>query len=168
MIWDTVQSPFASVIGTNYVPSTAELEKVKDLLPQPQIELSKVLSEIDRVQAALDDLLSQKQSIENYIDAHKSLLSPVRRIPPETLAEIFIHCLPADSLYAVRNLAEAPLIFTTICHDWRQIALNTPQLWRSLHFFLPSHLSDDVFSRRMAGITLWLERSGSLPLSISF
>ncbi|KAJ3782428.1 hypothetical protein GGU10DRAFT_436633 [Lentinula aff. detonsa] len=168
MIWDTVQSPFASVIGTNYVPSTAELEKVKDLLPQPQIELSKVLSEIDRVQAALDDLLSQKQSIENYIDAHKSLLSPVRRIPPETLAEIFIHCLPTDSLYAVRNLAEAPLIFTTICRDWRQIALNTPRLWRSLHFFLPSRLSDDVFSRRMAGITLWLERSGSLPLSISF
>ncbi|KAJ3801467.1 hypothetical protein GGU11DRAFT_838067 [Lentinula aff. detonsa] len=168
MIWDTVQSPFASVIGTNYVPSTAELEKVKDLLLQPQIELSKVLSEIDRVQAALDDLLLQKQSIEEYIDAHKSLLSPVRRIPPETLAEIFIHCLPTDSLYAVRNLAEAPLIFTTICRDWRQIALNTPQLWSSLHFFLPSHLSDDVFSRRMAGITLWLERSGSLPLSISF
>ncbi|KAJ3744903.1 hypothetical protein DFH05DRAFT_1491358 [Lentinula detonsa] len=168
MIWDTVQSPFASVIGTNYVPSTAELEKVKDLLPQPQIELSKVLSEINRVQAALDDLLLQKQSIEEYIDAHKSLLSPVRRIPPETLAEIFIHCLPTDSLYAVRNLAEAPLIFTTICRDWRQIALNTPRLWRSLHFFLPSRLSDDVFSRRMAGITLWLERSGSLPLSISF
>ncbi|KAJ3782345.1 hypothetical protein GGU10DRAFT_81937, partial [Lentinula aff. detonsa] len=114
------------------------------------------------------DLLSQKQSIENYIDAHKSLLSPVRRIPPETLAEIFIHCLPTDSLYAVRNLAEAPLIFTTICHDWRQIALNTPRLWSSLHFFLPTHLSDDVFFRRMAGITLWLERSGSLPLSISF
>ncbi|KAE9409460.1 hypothetical protein BT96DRAFT_1084622 [Gymnopus androsaceus JB14] len=49
-----------------------------------------------RVQTLLDSLLSEKQRIETYIQAHTTLLSPMRQIPQETLTEIFIHCLPAE------------------------------------------------------------------------
>ncbi|KAE9397883.1 hypothetical protein BT96DRAFT_822765, partial [Gymnopus androsaceus JB14] len=165
--WNTEHSPFASVIGTNHVPSTAELKSLRAHLVHPQFELSRLETEIDRVQTVLGDLLSKKQQIGNYIEAHRALASPVRQIPPETLAEIFVQCLPTEPSYPVRNLNEAPLIFTTVCRQWRIVAIITPRLWNSLHLFLPSQLSEEACSRRIAGATLWLQRSGSLPLSIS-
>ncbi|KAE9397862.1 hypothetical protein BT96DRAFT_822742, partial [Gymnopus androsaceus JB14] len=166
--WSTAQSPFASVIGTNHAPSTAELKSLKELLIHPQHELSRMETEIDRVQTLLNSLLSEKQKIKEYIEAHRALASPVRQIPPETLSEIFIQCLPTEPSYPVRDLNEAPLLLTTVCRHWRIVSLNTPLLWNSLHLFLPPHLSSDVCSRRVAGAKLWLKRSGSLPLFISF
>ncbi|KAE9410788.1 hypothetical protein BT96DRAFT_796966, partial [Gymnopus androsaceus JB14] len=112
-------------------------------------------------------LLSERQKLQEYIEAHRELASPVRQIPPETLAKTFVQCLPTEPLYPIRNLDEAPLSLTSICRDWRRIALTTPRLWNSLHIYLPPPLSRDACSRRIAGTTSWLERSGSLPLSIS-
>ncbi|KAJ3936099.1 MAG: hypothetical protein NXY57DRAFT_987197, partial [Lentinula lateritia] len=123
--------------------------------------------EIARTQLVLDGLLRQKEKINNYIGAHQALMSPIRQIPSETLADIFVWCLPADR-NAVRSLKEAPLLLTTICRNWRQVALDTPRLWNSLHIFLPPYLSDIAVSKRAIGVKTWLQRSGSLPLSISF
>lgn len=166
---DINASPFASVLGTNHIPSTAELQSLQALLVHPCHELSRLEKEIDRVQTTLLDLLSAKRIVVDYIEAHRALISPVRQIPPETLAEIFVHCLPDSSYsYPVRDLNQAPLILTIICRDWRRIALSTPQLWNTLHVYLPPLLGIDTCSQRIAGIELWLNRSGSLPLSISF
>ncbi|KAE9397259.1 hypothetical protein BT96DRAFT_823573, partial [Gymnopus androsaceus JB14] len=131
--WNTEHSPFVSIIGTNHVPSTAELKSLKAHLVHPEIELSRLETEIDRVQTLLSGLLSEKQKLKDYVEAHRALASPVRQIPPETLAEIFVECLPTAPSYPVRSLAEAPLILTIICRDWRRVALTTPRLWASLH-----------------------------------
>ncbi|KAJ3928928.1 MAG: hypothetical protein NXY57DRAFT_464558 [Lentinula lateritia] len=156
---DITRSPFHSIIGTNCVPSQVERASLKEFLVAPQLEKSRLEAELSRVKAHL-------KSTEEYIHAHQMLLSPIRKLPPETLAEIFMHCvLAADS---VRSLQEAPLLLTIICRDWRRVAIDTPLLWQSLHFYLPPHLNQDALSQRLAGISLWLERSGSLPLSISF
>ncbi|KAE9409446.1 hypothetical protein BT96DRAFT_806732, partial [Gymnopus androsaceus JB14] len=135
--WDTLHSPFASVIGTNHAPTTDELHQINSLLVHPLHELSRLESEIRHVQTLLDDLLSERQKINAYIEAHTALISPVRQIPQETLAEIFIRCLPTKPPYAIRSLRKAPLILTTICRYWRRVALNTPRLWNTLHFYLP-------------------------------
>ncbi|KAE9394315.1 hypothetical protein BT96DRAFT_827868, partial [Gymnopus androsaceus JB14] len=165
--WNKDHSPFASVIGTNHIPSSAELSMLKALLVQPQLELCQLEAEIDRVQTLLTSLLSEKQKLTDYIEAHRALISPIRQIPTETLAEIFVWCLPTEPPYALRRLNETPLIFTIISRHWRRVALSTPQLWNSLHIHLPSQLTRDDCSRRIAGITLWLQRSGSLPVSFS-
>ncbi|KAF9052555.1 hypothetical protein BDP27DRAFT_1242606, partial [Rhodocollybia butyracea] len=136
--WDTSSSPFTSVIGTNHVPSSAELDQLQDLLVEPQHELKRLQSEICRLQSLLDALLSEKNGVETYIEAHRTLMSPIRRIPSETLGEIFMHCLPSDTHpFAVRDMKQAPLLITTICRHWRCVAIDTPILWSSLHVHLP-------------------------------
>ena len=167
--WDLALSPFASVLGTNHVPSTNKLAELKASLIVPKHELSRLDSEIARLQEIMDSLSSSRAQIKQYIDAHESLMSPVRQIPPETLSEIFVWCLPSmnSDTYSVRSLDEAPLILTTICRDWRRIAIQTPLLWTSLHIYHPSDITAEAFARRTKGITLWLERSTSLPISIS-
>ncbi|KIK62069.1 hypothetical protein GYMLUDRAFT_165453, partial [Collybiopsis luxurians FD-317 M1] len=167
LVWDTAASPFAPVIGTNYAPSLVELVKLKAALVEPQQELYRLESEIAHVQAILDGLLSEKR-VEAYIEAHEALMSPIRQIPSETLAEIFMQCLPLDSGYGLRSLKYAPLLMTRICRDWQRIAIETPRLWGSLHIYFPPHLSQDAAFRRIAGVKLWLQRTGSvLPISIS-
>ncbi|KAJ3921921.1 hypothetical protein F5877DRAFT_75772 [Lentinula edodes] len=165
--WNSMRSPFASIIGTNHAPSMDEMLRLKALLAVPRTELNRLELEIARTQLVLDSLLRQKEKINNYIGAHQALMSPIRQIPSETLADIFVWCLPADR-NAVRSLKEAPLLLTTICRNWRQVALDTPRLWTSLHIFLPPYLSDIAVSKRAIGVKTWLQRSGSLPLSISF
>ncbi|KAF9058574.1 hypothetical protein BDP27DRAFT_1193265, partial [Rhodocollybia butyracea] len=162
------RSPFASILGTNHVPSSAELDQLKDLLVEPQDELKRVQSEISYLQSLLDGLLEEKDEVETYIEAHRTLMSPIRWIPSETLGEIFVHCLPPDLYpFALRDLNQAPLLMTTICQHWRRVAIDTPLLWNALHIHLPPHLSKEVASRRTAGVTLWLERSTALPISLS-
>ncbi|KAF8827247.1 hypothetical protein HHX47_DHR5000477 [Lentinula edodes] len=165
--WDLMHSPFASVMGINHVPSMGEMLRLKALLAVPRTELNRLEMEIAQTQSVLDGLLRQKEKIKSYIEAHQALMSPIRQIPSETLADIFVWCLPADR-NAVRSLKEAPLLLTTICRNWRQVALDTPRLWTSLHIFLPPSLSDIAVSKRAIGVKTWLQRSGSLPLSISF
>ncbi|KAF5384659.1 hypothetical protein D9757_007482 [Collybiopsis confluens] len=167
LAWDTANSPFATVVGTNYAPSSAELTQLNEILIRPRKELDRLDSEIARVQATLDSLRLQKQSVETYIEAHRALGSIVRRIPPETLGEIFQWCLPLDTEYGVRSMEYAPLLLTTICREWRHIALSSPRLWSSLHIYFHPHLRDDVRSRRVAGVESWLRRSGGLPKAIS-
>ncbi|KAL0573261.1 hypothetical protein V5O48_008688 [Marasmius crinis-equi] len=61
-----------------------------------------------------------------------------------------------------------------ICRSWREVALSTPALWNGIHVFLPRFLpryssSSDYIStitRKKEGLKRWLERSGSLPLTI--
>ncbi|KIK62004.1 hypothetical protein GYMLUDRAFT_42436 [Collybiopsis luxurians FD-317 M1] len=167
LTWDAATSPFASVIGTNHVPSLKELAQLKAVLVEPQQELHHLESEITRIRTVLDGLLSQKKNVKTYIDAHQALMSPIRRIPSETLAEIFRWCLPSETAYGLRSLKHAPLLLTMVCRDWRRVARETPQLWTSLHIYFPSHLVQGAASQRIAGVNLWLQRSGMLPVSIS-
>ncbi|KAE9397565.1 hypothetical protein BT96DRAFT_771414, partial [Gymnopus androsaceus JB14] len=114
----------------------------------------------------LDTLLLRRENAKKYVEAHKVFVSPIRRLPAETLSEILVHCLPEDR-HAVRDIAEAPLLLTNISREWRRTAVATPALWSSLHLFIPLSLSSQAVERRVTGSALWLERSGSLPLSIS-
>ncbi|KAE9388303.1 hypothetical protein BT96DRAFT_745982, partial [Gymnopus androsaceus JB14] len=84
--------------------------------------------EVVHVQNLLDTLLLKRDDLKTYVEAHQTLMSPMRRLPEETLSEIFICCLPEDR-YAVRSIAKAPLLLTTISREWRRIALATPALW---------------------------------------
>ncbi|KAF8128472.1 hypothetical protein K438DRAFT_1440395, partial [Mycena galopus ATCC 62051] len=60
------------------------------------------------------------------IDALKAMVSPLRRLPVETIAEIFLHCRDRSLRH---HDSGAPLVLTHVSSRWRQIALKTPSLW---------------------------------------
>ncbi|KAK1220966.1 hypothetical protein PQX77_016237 [Marasmius sp. AFHP31] len=152
---------FDRVLDTNYAPSEEERSEIRALVVDPVDELRKLDQEITRLQAQRDEL-------NQFILKHRMLLSPFRRLPGDLWGEIFVRCLPDESL-PVRSLVEAPLLFTSICHSWREIALSTPRLWNAIHISIPNPLSRYAWllHDRTEGVKLWLTRSGSLPLTIS-
>ncbi|KAK1225720.1 hypothetical protein PQX77_011340 [Marasmius sp. AFHP31] len=163
------ESHFVQVLHTNYVPSAKELNEIRHLVTEPQETIRKLNEEIASLQARRDEL-------QRFVDGHYALMAPFRRFPADIWGEIFSHCLPTNKLnVAACTNKEAPLLLTAICRAWREIALNTPRLWSSIHISVsdpPPHMkSNQLIPEReeayLRGVKLWLDRSGSRPLALS-
>ncbi|KAJ4480658.1 hypothetical protein C8J55DRAFT_428920, partial [Lentinula edodes] len=136
MAWDSSRSPYAQILNTNHLPSHAQRKEIETFLSEPQQELSRLEIEISRVQTILDGLQIQRAEVKSYVETHRGLLAPIRRLPVEVLTEIFVLCLSTER-YPVRSLREAPLLLTMICRHWREVTFKSPSLWNSLHIYLP-------------------------------
>ncbi|KAF8815974.1 hypothetical protein BYT27DRAFT_6482751 [Phlegmacium glaucopus] len=176
-------SPFVTYLGTNYVPTTPEIVHIKELLVGPEIEVANLKAEINRAQSLLDDLNYKMKILQDGIDEHRWLLSPIRRISDDILREIFVRCLPSNH-NALMSSSGAPLILGRICSHWRSILFHTPAMWASLHIPIPhfpegrprldglqrltaiSKFNIDI-QQRCDVVREWLCRSGTLPLDIS-
>ncbi|KAJ7037902.1 hypothetical protein C8F04DRAFT_384968 [Mycena alexandri] len=86
---------------------------------------------------------------------------PVLILPTEIVVEIFLHFLPVYPLCPPLVGVESPTTLSQICHDWREIALATPALWRAMLFH------DDISLEKQVTISnTWMRRSHPLPLSL--
>ncbi|KAJ7919666.1 hypothetical protein B0H13DRAFT_2656613 [Mycena leptocephala] len=78
-------------------------------------------------------------------------------IPAELVAAIFQHCLPNPSDHLWPSSLEAPLLLAQICRRWREICLDTPNLWTSIAF---------GETRSIELLEEWLLRARRHPLTI--
>ncbi|KAJ7443020.1 hypothetical protein FB451DRAFT_1376845 [Mycena latifolia] len=165
-------SPFTSKLGTNYCPQDEEISQIQTLLVEPTLRLKCLDDEIAVLQKALDKLAEERAGISAYVDAHKALISPVRRLPLDIIQEIFTACLPTHR-NCVMSAVEAPVLLGRICSSWRSISLSTPHLWSWLHIVEPScpfnapYWFEKKLAQRLETTNMWLGRSGNCPLSIS-
>ncbi|KAJ7255834.1 hypothetical protein B0H12DRAFT_960797, partial [Mycena haematopus] len=158
-----MQSPFENILRTNAVPSDAECDSIRNLLEGSLKDLADVSEEIKRLQSLMDEAAHKRERLQQFIDAHLALLSPVRRLPDDIVRSVLTATLPSTGNATISS-DEAPLLLCRVCKSWRALALSTPQLWASLHIVVPP-LSK--FERLLTLITTWLKRSGSVPLDIS-
>ncbi|KAJ6573492.1 hypothetical protein DFH09DRAFT_1312197 [Mycena vulgaris] len=166
-------SPFTSKLGTNYCPQDEEIIEIQSLLVEPALRLKCLDDEITELQKAVEKLRDERDELGAYVDAHRALISPARRLPLDIIQEIFITCIPTDR-NCVMSAIEAPVLLGRICSSWRTISLSTPRLWSSLHIVEPSCPSESALARfeeklaqRLQTTKTWLSRSGQCPLSIS-
>ncbi|KAJ7238564.1 hypothetical protein B0H12DRAFT_1025597, partial [Mycena haematopus] len=121
-------SPFAHRLNTNYVPSDSEISEIRAVLLDPENELAHIDARIEEMEIALAQLKEQRALLKGPIDAHRALISPLRRVPEDVLIEIFLLCLPSEH-NALIDPAEAPLVLGRICRHWRSVAYSAPRLW---------------------------------------
>ncbi|KAF8957587.1 hypothetical protein BDZ97DRAFT_102042 [Flammula alnicola] len=99
------------------------------------------------------------------------ILSPIRRLPPEILGEIFlVYRVVSGRPVSLRTSPAA--VLSQVCRSWRQTAISLPPLWDTLRvdYTLASTLSRPQNQRplRICRIMdLWFERSNPLPLDFS-
>ena len=94
---------------------------------------------------------------------------PINQFPREILAEIFWHCLPDMNPEARKMPAQmfkkaAPLLVSSICSSWRELALATPELWATVGIIIRNPDMDPSATAHV--VNTWLERSGTLPLKL--
>ncbi|KAJ7185314.1 hypothetical protein C8R46DRAFT_376397 [Mycena filopes] len=158
-----MNSSFAHILRTNAVPSDSESERIRDLLQGPRKQLVEVTGELSRLQSLIDEATRTRDELQDFIDAHTALISPMRRLPEDILRAVFIAALPEDRNPTISS-DDAPLLFCGICKSWRDVALSTPRLWAAIHLVVPT---EPDFQHLMDVLNLWLKRSGVVPLDIS-
>ncbi|KAL0067807.1 hypothetical protein AAF712_005247 [Marasmius tenuissimus] len=158
-------SPFAAVLDTNYAPSPQEIIRIKSVVLEPSKRLIELDEEISRLKA-------DRERLQAFVNKHNTLLSPIRRLSTDMLIEIFTQCLPEG--FPTRDITQAPLLLTRVCRSWREMALETPKLWDTIHINLPIPLNESDQGRynlllhaRKDGLESWLERSGAMPINVS-
>ncbi|KAK6977961.1 F-box domain-containing protein [Favolaschia claudopus] len=116
--------------------------------------------EILKLQQALSALQAEKDPVQSRLDGYKY---PVLTLPNEIISEIFIWFIPPypDELPPIGS--SSPTSLTHICRKWREIALATPQLWRTIVIDDGLHWSWEVQAEIAE---TWMSRSKSLPLSV--
>ncbi|KAJ7364950.1 hypothetical protein DFH08DRAFT_681615, partial [Mycena albidolilacea] len=160
-----VHSPFADRLNTNYIPSNTLIVEMRALLVDPTDELRTRPRDGNRSPPAQRTAhIARHRSTWTPVEAHKALMSPMRRIPQEVLS-----CLPTEH-NAVIDAAEVPLLLGRICRHWRSVAYTTSVLWTSIHIPCLNYIRapPNMISGLEGVVEAWLERSATCPLSVSF
>ncbi|KAH6873691.1 hypothetical protein BKA70DRAFT_1352459 [Coprinopsis sp. MPI-PUGE-AT-0042] len=126
------ESPYKNHIGTNYVPSDSELCDIKHLVAE-------VEPDIDMYNAQIEEIKRHRDACIRFVESHRALIAPIKRIPDDILRSIFMLCLPEEELRGMMRSYEAPLLLSYVCRRWRALTLDAPIMWSYLYVYLPGY-----------------------------
>ncbi|KAF7352507.1 F-box domain-containing protein [Mycena venus] len=122
--------------------------------------------EIERLGDRLKQLRAERVSLSSYRTQNIAILSPLRRMPPEVLAEIFSRTLPSSKERWNRRFrtTESPWLLTHINRHWRAVACSTPSLW----FFVNISFRPDIKSVSLSMVETQMMRARGQGLKVYF
>ncbi|KAJ7162389.1 hypothetical protein C8R46DRAFT_1353334 [Mycena filopes] len=135
-----------------------------------RLALANIKSQIAVYKKYIAALEEQADELEENLAL---VIYPVLTLPTEITSAIFVHCLPPHGRVEP-STSRAPLLLTRICHDWREIALETCALWTSV-YISPALDIEGLLSQavrlgrdnRTSGLLqTWLARAKASPLSL--
>lgn len=169
IIQPDLETPYSQTAFFNPNHCAIELkdQSISAIIIERQHQLDPVLRDISGLQTVMDDiqilqqqLVEQKNKIIESINLHKRLVSPLWRLPTEVLSQIFHCCLPPISEPNVE--VSAPILLTSICRRWRDVAVDMPSLWCRLCL----EVDDRNWQQEALCSDIWLKRTRGRPLSL--
>ncbi|KAK7438199.1 hypothetical protein VKT23_018129 [Stygiomarasmius scandens] len=120
----------------NFGTYTCDTKHALQCLSEAETEAKRYEDEIRRLEARVIALKNHQQRVYSQIDQFRSLLAPIRRLPPEILDQVFGFLCIKSSVNS-SNAMDCPAIrLSHVCSGWRELARNTPSLWSTLSFVL--------------------------------
>ncbi|KAJ6490212.1 hypothetical protein C8R47DRAFT_1123796 [Mycena vitilis] len=124
-------------------PTECEASHCQAIISFSSTELEGYDAEIVRLKDALRQTELARSAFEEYSALCRSLFAPIRRLPPEILAEIFYWCSSAwyyeDHGWATeeKRVAKWQLLqMSRVCTWWHTLVMGTPKLWSSVDLHL--------------------------------
>ncbi|KAJ7613133.1 hypothetical protein FB45DRAFT_273115 [Roridomyces roridus] len=139
------------------LPASSELAAARSRIAQLDME-------IEGLKRSLELRLAERDRCRDVLAQYKY---PILTLPSEISSEIFMQFLSSGYTPFIPLVgSESPPFLLQICRQWRNIALGTPALWSSFQVNLQRRNSESLRKQKLQRLELWLERSGSCPLSI--
>ncbi|KAJ7146766.1 hypothetical protein C8R44DRAFT_18505 [Mycena epipterygia] len=120
------------LLASNLPPEGTELTFIRAVVSKTGARIAYLDDEIPRLRDRLIQLKEERKALSIYHSQNNAILSPLRRMPPEVLCDIFSWTLPSvnDGLWHCKfNTKCSPWVLTQICSRWRATAFSTPSLW---------------------------------------
>ncbi|KAF7372538.1 F-box domain-containing protein [Mycena venus] len=154
------------LLQSNDPPQESQIPLIRDIISDDQnriilmdAEIFALETQIHNLNANLAQSLQKRNDAAVHAHQHRSILSPIRRVPPELICEIF------EILHDGKAGTRPPWSFGHICRSWRHIALSFEQLWSFIVVRSPPSAKWDAL---VASIEVQLQRSAHVPLDIYF
>ncbi|KAF9042215.1 hypothetical protein BJ165DRAFT_1612604 [Panaeolus papilionaceus] len=186
-----IDPEFSQYLKNNDLPNSEILLKAANIKQRSVKILVDFDMDVQALELVLGSMRKQRTTMKQLVGVYDSVLAPIRHIPDDILEEILYHCLPTTR-NARPFISESPLLLTVVCKKWRAIAMSAPRLWASLHIpiifdyrptsegyntllhyhplkpaMLPKIIISELQTARNVALNQWLQRSGSLPISLS-
>ncbi|KAF8211033.1 hypothetical protein K438DRAFT_1569716, partial [Mycena galopus ATCC 62051] len=125
-----------TLLNTNEPPEDSDVILARSVISNVDTLLASLDNEISQVQEKLRQLQDERALLSSYRTRNEAILSPLRRMPSELLAEIFSYTLPPVedvSMFECRfDIARSPWLLTHVSSHWRAVAHSTPSLWSQI------------------------------------
>ncbi|RDB30926.1 hypothetical protein Hypma_004920 [Hypsizygus marmoreus] len=177
---DSDEVQYHHLLSTNDEPSSMEILEIQRAIEEREATTAKLDAEIVAIRHKLDSLaayLTQKQAT---LARFRCVLAPIRRLPPEILATIFLFTRD----WAPKSVIEgalhsvgvgpypgpSPLRIMHVCSKWRWIALSVPKLWTTItaRDKTPTSTIRRTDAAHDERLRTWLARTGTVhPLDIT-
>ncbi|KAJ7468683.1 hypothetical protein FB451DRAFT_1256985 [Mycena latifolia] len=139
----------APLLQSNDAPQPMEKALVQEILRRKEVELSALDVEISVLQSKLQTLQSSHADLASQMNLCQSILSPIRRLPPEIIGEIFLHLVPSLPPDGRHRRVEVPWKLGQICRVWRTIALSLDRLWSVLDLSFTHYIPPKCWAPRL-------------------
>ncbi|KAJ7593486.1 hypothetical protein C8J56DRAFT_499048 [Mycena floridula] len=155
--WEQLQY----LLRGNSYPYNSSSSKVLQLFSTVKDDLQRCNEEIEKQQLYLTSLHEQRTVLERHVRGYESLISPVRRLPPEILGQIFLLVCSANR-FDWHGISIPGLILAQVCSHWRLVCFDTREIWATITIDMPNY-SQGV---RQA-VRFLLETSDPYPISLA-
>ncbi|KAF7337973.1 F-box domain-containing protein [Mycena venus] len=133
--------------------ATSFEQGVRSLIWESEANLQAIDAEIAHLHSLIATQYRRREIELNEIASLRAKIAPIRKLPVELLAEIFVLSLETDS---------SQFCVSHVSHYWRRVAHSTPSLWQRLALQPPDELTQDYLDVTKA----WIDHSSPLPLSL--
>ncbi|KAE9395243.1 hypothetical protein BT96DRAFT_885831 [Gymnopus androsaceus JB14] len=132
-----------------------DLPFLRTRVSEAQTQIESLEDRTDELNAQISELKRQKDAKLAEIASYRNVLSPIRRIPPEILCEIFELARQVNW-----DIVNSTYILCQVCVAWQKIAHAHPRLW-SIICLSPTWQN---INGEVPWVKKWISRSQSLPL----
>ncbi|KAJ7157401.1 hypothetical protein C8R46DRAFT_959405 [Mycena filopes] len=146
------------LLTTNTPPSDTEIVHIQGVVEDAQIHLHNLDNSIRDLEVLLTKLRGDHKKAKEDIHRGRAILSIVRRLPDDILAEIFALTLPDPP----RRLptSRCPWLLGRVCSRWRAVSISLSSLWSNIESNLPPPLLVVQIQRsNNQGLTIQLTQS---------
>ncbi|THU99845.1 hypothetical protein K435DRAFT_560278, partial [Dendrothele bispora CBS 962.96] len=110
--------------------SSSDIPDIRKNISDAQDILKAYDKKIRHLERTLAVFRSMASHLTERIEETSFLLSPIRQLPDEILAEVFKMSMPLGSVFSCTKRPSPS--FLTVCVRWRTVALSTPSIWQSI------------------------------------
>ncbi|KAJ7439931.1 hypothetical protein FB451DRAFT_1301065 [Mycena latifolia] len=150
------------LFSMNSVPLESEASDIRRTIRQGlgHARLSYLEDELESLHNAILAIRKEYDALQHQIAEASTVLSTLRRFPPEIWREIFCLTLPSDISPTMRPLlTQSPWNISRVCSRWRAVTFAFPELWSQIGVKGVTYPTDALKTQ--------LERSHPRPLTLS-
>ncbi|KAJ7284363.1 hypothetical protein C8J57DRAFT_1461669 [Mycena rebaudengoi] len=153
--------PPTHLCNSNNAPLESDVHFARERIAAGRAYLSEIDDEMIHLESLLAARFQERQDVENNIEQHLAIVSPIRCLPSDVLAEIFSWTLPhhTEVNYISTDVSLSPWVLGRVCSRWRNLVLALPALWSHIGIHEPHTPTISI-------LNLQLDRSKRCPLNI--